>query len=153
MKTYTATNNKTSETFTFTTCDGNMAKRKVERKFGLTDITIREEETGEEFPLVDEWLSDSAYVSRCMTSGDYLLYIKHTYPGGNGKKEFAPIIGVTKDLVTETTINENNEITAEKSTHKCGNWYVAFPPAELEGAKYAFLDFCSNRGGIDFEEI
>lgn len=35
MKTYTATDNKTNETFTFTTCDGNMAKREVEKKFGL----------------------------------------------------------------------------------------------------------------------
>ena len=139
MKTYIATNNKTNETFTFVTCDGNIAKRKAEKKFGLADVTIRDEKTGEEFPLIDEWLSDTAYISRCMQSGEYLLYIKHTYPGSK-VKEFAPIIDLTKERMDD-------------STHKLGEWYVAFPPAELEGAKYAFLDFCSNRGGIDFEEI
>ena len=139
MKTYTATNNVNGKSFTFETCDGNMAKRKAQEKFGLADITIRDEETGEEFPLIDEWLSDTAYVSRCMQSGEYLLYIKHTYPGSK-VKEFAPIIDLTKERMDD-------------STHKMGSWYVAFPPAELEGAKYAFLDFCSNRGGIDFEEI
>ena len=142
MKQYTAiysTKTLKNIQYAFQAVDGNMAKKFCHQKFNTTDIIIRDEETGEEFPLIDEWLSDTAYISRCMQSGEYLLYIKHTYPGSK-VKEFAPIIDLTKERMDD-------------STHKMGSWYVAFPPAELEGAKYAFLDFCSNRGGIDFEEI
>lgn len=110
MKTYTAINNKTNETITFVTCDGNMAKREAEKKFGQADVTIRDEETGEEFPLIDEWLSDSAYVSRCMVSGQYHLYIRNTWDGKT--MTFAPVIGVTKEIVPETIINEYNEHAA-----------------------------------------
>lgn len=110
MKTYTAINNKTNETITFVTCDGNMAKREAEKKFGQADVTIRYEETGEEFPLIDEWLSDSAYVSRCMVSGQYHLYIRNTWDGKT--MTFAPVIGVTKEIVPETIINEYNEHAA-----------------------------------------
>lgn len=149
MKTYTATNNKTNETFTFTTCDGNMAKSKAQKKYGLEDVTIRDEETGEEFPLIDEWLSDSAYVSRCMVSGRYHLYILNTW--GSKVKTFAPVIGVTKEIVPETIINEYNEREADKTTHQIGNWYVGFPNGD--NGEFAFKNFCEKYGKLTFKAI
>lgn len=151
MKTYTAIKNKTNETITFVTCDGNMAKRKAEERFGLADVTIREEETGEEFPLIDEWLSDSAYVSRCMVSGRYHLYIRDKWDGKT--MTFAPVIGVTKEIVPETIVNEYNEREADKTTHKVGDWYIGFPKGEIEGHDFAFKNFCEKYGKLTFKAI
>jgi len=155
MKTYTAiysTKSRKNIHYTFEAVDGNMAKSFCHKKFRTTDIIIRDEDTDEEFPLIDEWLSDSAYVSRCMTSGRYLLYI-YIQNILTGKMNFAPIIEVTKEIVPETIINEYNECEATKTTHKVGNWYVGFPKAETKGHKFAFKDFCNKYGKITFKAI
>ena len=128
----------------FHAADGNMAKEFCHYKFSAKDITIRDEETGEEFPMVDEWLSDSAYVSRCMVSGRYHLYIRDTW--GGKEMSFAPVVEVTKDIVPETVVNEYNESKAVKTTHKVGNWYVGLPSEHLKAA-------CENHGKITFEAI
>jgi hypothetical protein len=151
MKQYTAiysTETLKNIQYAFQAVDGNMAKRFCHEKFNTTDITIRDEETGEEFPLIDEWLSESAYVSRCMTSGRYHLYILNTWDGKH--KTFAPVIGVTKELVPETIINEYNERESDKSTHKVGNWFVGFPKGEIEGHEFAFKNFCEKYGKLTF---
>ena len=79
MKQYTAiysTETLKNIQYAFQAVDGNMAKRFCHQKFNTTDIIIRDEETGEEFPLIDEWLSDRAYVSKDMASNiKYILYI------------------------------------------------------------------------------
>lgn len=57
MKTYTAiysTENLKHIHYSFKAVDGNMAKKYCHQKFHTTDIIIRDEETGEEFPLIDE---------------------------------------------------------------------------------------------------
>lgn len=135
--------------YSFKAIDGNAAKSFCHYKFSAKDITIRDDETGEEFPMVDEWLSDTAYVSRCMTSGRYLLYIRNTWDGKT--MTFAPVIGVTKEIVPETIVNEYNEREADKTTHKIGNWYVGF---QMEGnGTFAFKDFCEKYGKLTFEAI
>lgn len=154
MKTYTAiysTETQKNIQYAFQAVDGNMAKRFCHEKFNTTDIIIRDDETGEEFPLIDEWMSDSAYVSRCMVSGRYHLYIRNTWDGKH--KTFAPVIGVTKELVSETAINEYNERVADPSTHKVGNWFVGFPKGEIEGHEYAFKGFCEKYGKLTFVEL
>lgn len=155
MKQYTAiysTETLKNIQYAFQAVDGNMAKSFCHQKFNTTDIIIRDEETGEEFPLIDEWLSDSAYVSRCMTSGCYTLYI-YIRNIQDGKMNFAPIISVTKEIVPETIVNEYNECEADKTTHKVGNWYVGFPKAEIEGHEFAFKRFCEKYGKLTFEAI
>ena len=152
MKTYTAiysTETQKNIQYSFQACDGNMAKRFCQQKFNTTDIIIRDEETGEEFPIIDEWLSESAYVSRCMVSGRYNLYIRNTWSGK--EKTFAPVIGVTKEIVPETIINEYNEREADKTTHKIGNWYVGFPKGD--NGEYAFKNFCEKYGKLTFKAI
>ena len=153
MKTYTANNNRTNKTITFVAYDGNMAKREAEKRLGKDDITIRDEETGEEFPLIDAWLSDSAYVSRCMVSGHYHLYIRNTWDGKTKPMTFAPVIHVTKEIVPETIINEYNEREADKTTHQVGNWYIGFPKGEIEGHEFAFKNFCEKYGKLTFKAI
>ena len=154
MKQYTAiysTETLKNIQYAFQAVDGNMAKKFCHQKFNTTDIIIRDEETGDEFPLIDEWLSDSAYVSRCMTSGRYHLYIRDTWDGKT--MTFAPVIGVTKEIVPETVINEYNECEADKTTHQVGNWYVGFPKGEIEGHEFAFKNFCEKYGKLTFKAI
>lgn len=53
MKQYTAiysTETLKNIQYAFQAVDGNMAKRFCHQKFNTTDIIIRDEETGEEFP-------------------------------------------------------------------------------------------------------
>lgn len=152
MKTYTAiTRGLNHKTFKFETCDGNQAKKKVIEKFGLADILICDEETGEKFPLVDEWLTNNAYISRCMQSGRFLLYVKHVCK--RRPSDFIPVIEVTKDIVPETIVNEYGMRMADKSTHKVGDWYIGFPKAEIESQEFAFKGFCEKYGGLTFETI
>ena len=151
MKTYTAiysTKALKNIQYAFQAVDGNMAKMFCHQKFNTTDIIIRDEETGYEFPLIDEWLSDTAYVSRDMCSNiKYTLYVfEKEY------NEFLPIIGMTDHRLVERT-DDGKFYWMEKSTHKCGKWYAEFPKSDVEGIKYAFLQYCENHGKITFEEL
>ncbi len=154
MKTYTAlysTDKLKNIEYAFTAIDGNDAKRYCQWKFKTTDIIIRNEETGDEFPLIDDWLTPTAYISKCMTSGRYLLYIKYAWH--SDVPEFAPVIEVTKDVVPETIINEHDECEARKTTHSLGGWYVGFPKAKYADEGYDFIDCCTKYGELTFNEI
>lgn len=149
MKQYTAiysTETHKNIQYAFQAVDGNMAKRFCHQMFNTTDIIIRDEETGDKFPLIDEWLSDSAYVSRCMVSGRYHLYIRDTLDGH--PMTFAPVIGVTKEIVPEMT---NNEYKGDKTTHKVGDWYIGFPKGD--NGEFAFKNFCEKYGKLTFKAI
>ena len=84
-----------------------------------------------------------------MVSGRYNLYIRNTWHGKN--MTFAPVIGVTKEIVPETIVNEYNEREADKTTHKVGNWYVGFP--KNENGEFAFKNFCEKYGKLTFKAI
>ena len=151
MKQYTAiysTETQKNIQYAFQAVDGNMAKRFCHQMFNTTDIIIRDEETGEEFPLIDEWLSDSAYVSRCMVSGRYHLYIRNTWEGK--PMTFAPVIGVTKEIVPETIITLLGD-KIDKTTHKVGDWYIGFP--KLDNGEFAYKNFCEKYGKLTFKAI
>lgn len=142
MKEYTAIYD--SETmkgiqYYFKAVDGNKAKEFCHRKFSVDDIMIRDEQTGEVFPMVDEYLNDKSYVSRCMNSGIYNLYILYTW-GDNGKATFAPVIELTKEQTKE-------------STHKIGKWFVNFEAGNSEEYRLTTQSFCEKNGNLIFEKL
>jgi len=151
MKQYTAiysTETLKNIQYAFQAVDGNMAKRFCHEKFNTTDITIRDEETGDEFPLIDEWLSESAYVSRDMTSN--IKYILYVYD--EKEREFFPIIGMTNHQLNERT-DDGPFYWMGKSTHKCGNWYVALEKSQVEGHEFVCKNYCEKYGKLTFVEL
>lgn len=136
--------------YAFKAVDGNAAKRFCQQKFTTDEIIIRNDDNGETFPLIDEKITPTAYISRCMVSGVYHLYIQHKWDGKT--LGFAPVIELTKEYVPETIINEYNECEARKSTHKLGDWYVGFPESEV-GKGFVFKMFCEKYGELNFIEL
>ena len=84
-----------------------------------------------------------------MVSGRYHLYIRHTWDGRT--MTFAPVIGVTKEIVPETIVNEYNEREADKTTHKVGNWYVGFPKGD--NGEFVFKNLLEKYGKLTFKAI
>ena len=66
-------------------------------------------------------------------------------------KEFFPIVSVSKELLEEK--KEDGWYQMNKSTHKCGNWYVGFEKSNVEGHEYICQDYCEKHGHLVFVSL
>jgi len=144
MKQYTAiysTETLKNIQYAFQAVNGNAAKRFCHQKFNNTDIIIRDEETGEEFPLIDgdEVLckvnekiiiaSDQAMIDAGMIKcnpreGQLTLWaymLNHVWK----EWQWTPIMRVFDKPLTEDLTDEDGNAIEPKSTHKIAGFYGA----------------------------
>ena len=142
MKQYTAifsTETLKNIQYAFHAVDDNRAKAFCHYKFNTTDIIIRDEETGEEFPLIDEVLckvndeviiaSDQAMIDADLIKcnpreGQLTLWVymlNHVWK----EWQWTPIMRVFDKPLTEDLTDEDGNVIEPKSTHKIAGFYGA----------------------------